>query len=146
MWSVLGNPCRLWSSGICIYIYIYIFAHGKITTYMLLMKYLHKSAEYVYMYHCVKSVHIRSYSGPHFATFGLNTKRYSVSLRVQSECGKMQTRITPNTDTFYALLTFWFSVWGHSEKKPYLFLRNKEHFHLPLGKSLIFAENLNKDH
>ena len=24
-----------------------------------------------------------------------------LSLRIQSECGKMQTRITPNTDTFY---------------------------------------------
>ena len=28
--------------------------------------------------HCVKSVRIRSYSGPHFPTFGLNTERYSV--------------------------------------------------------------------
>ena len=26
-----------------------------------------------------------------------------ISLRVQSECGKMWTRITPNTDTFYAV-------------------------------------------
>ena len=51
-----------------------------------------------------KSVHIRSYSGPHFPAFGLNTERYSVSLRIQSECGKMRTRITPNTDTFYAVL------------------------------------------
>ena len=25
-----------------------------------------------------------------------------VSLRIQSECGKMRKRITPNTDTFYA--------------------------------------------
>ena len=27
--------------------------------------------------HCVKSVRIRSYSGPYFAAFGLNTGRYS---------------------------------------------------------------------
>ena len=27
----------------------------------------------------------------------------SVSLCMQSECGKMRTRITPNTDTFYAV-------------------------------------------
>ena len=27
----------------------------------------------------------------------------SVSLRIQSECGKMQTRITPSTDTFHAV-------------------------------------------
>ena len=29
--------------------------------------------------HCMKSVRIRSYSGPHFPIFGLNTKRYGVS-------------------------------------------------------------------
>ena len=33
--------------------------------------------------HCVKSVCIRSYSGPHFPVFGLNTERYRV-------CGKMR--------------------------------------------------------
>ena len=27
----------------------------------------------------------------------------SVSLRIQSKCGKIRTRITPNTDTFYAV-------------------------------------------
>ena len=34
-------------------------------------------------YHCVKSVRIRSYSGPYFPTFGLNTDRYSVSVRMR---------------------------------------------------------------
>ena len=53
--------------------------------------------------HCVKGVRIQSYSGPHFHAFGLNTERYSVSLRILSECGKMRTRITPNTDTFYTV-------------------------------------------
>ena len=53
--------------------------------------------------HCVKSVRIRSYSGPHFPAFVLNTERNGVSLRIQSECGKMGTRITPNTDTFHAV-------------------------------------------
>ena len=28
--------------------------------------------------HCVKSVRIWSYSGPHFPEFGLNTERYSL--------------------------------------------------------------------
>ena len=51
----------------------------------------------------MKSVRIRSYSGPHFPVFGLNVERYSVSLRIQSECRKMQARITPNTDTFYVV-------------------------------------------
>ena len=32
-------------------------------------------------------------------------ERYGVSLRIQSEYGKMRTRITPNTDTFYAVRT-----------------------------------------
>ena len=53
--------------------------------------------------HCVKSVRILSYSSPHFPVIGLNTKIYRVSLRIQFEYGKIQTRITPNTDTFYAV-------------------------------------------
>ena len=55
-------------------------------------------------FHCVKSFRIRNYSGPHFPAFGLNTGRYSVPFRIHSECGKMRIRITPNTDTFYAVL------------------------------------------
>ena len=49
--------------------------------------------------HCVKSVHIWSYSGPHFPVFGLNTERDGVSLHIQSECREMWTRLTPNKDT-----------------------------------------------
>ena len=52
---------------------------------------------------CVKSVHIRSYSGPHFSAFGLNRERYGASLCIQSKCGKMRARITPNMDTLYAV-------------------------------------------
>ena len=55
--------------------------------------------------HCVKSVCIRSYPGPPFPAFGLNTEIHSTSLRIQSECGKIRTRITPNRDTFYAMLS-----------------------------------------
>ena len=54
--------------------------------------------------HCVKNVRIRSYSGPHFPAFGRNTERYGVTLRIHSKCGKMRTRITPNTDTFYTVI------------------------------------------
>ena len=53
--------------------------------------------------YCVKIVRIRSFSGPHFPTFGLNTERSCVSLRIESKCGKIQTRRTPNTDTFHAV-------------------------------------------
>ena len=65
--------------------------------------------------YCVKSVRIRSYSGSYFPAFELNRERYSVpisiqsvSLRIQSKYMKMQTRITPNMDTFYAvgIITF----------------------------------------
>ena len=54
--------------------------------------------------HFLKSVRIRSYFGPYFPAFGLNTERYGESLRIQCECGNMRTGITPNTDTFYANL------------------------------------------
>ena len=39
-----------------------------------------------------ESVQTRSISGPHFLAFELNTERYEVSLRIQSECGKIWTR------------------------------------------------------
>ena len=51
----------------------------------------------------VKSVHIRSYSGPHFPVFGLNMERYGVSVHIQSECGNIWTGITPNMETFYVV-------------------------------------------
>ena len=55
------------------------------------------------LFHCVKSVCIRRYSGPYFPAFELNMERYSVSFRFQPECGKIRTRITPNTDAFYSV-------------------------------------------
>ena len=67
--------------------------------------------------HYVKSVRIRSYSGPHFPVFGLNTDRSGVSLRIQSKWGKIRTRVTPNTDTFYAVMTWLrnpYSKWAFS--------------------------------
>ena len=54
--------------------------------------------------HCVKSARVRSYSGPHFPAFGLNTERSlysvcilcnSVSLRIQSKCGKIREKCGP---------------------------------------------------
>ena len=54
--------------------------------------------------HCIKCVPIWSYSGPYFPVFGLNTERYIIFVRIQSECGKIRTRITTNTDTFHAVL------------------------------------------
>ena len=57
--------------------------------------------------HCLKSVRIRSYSGLHFPAFGLNMERYGVSEEfhgIQSECGKIWTRITANTNAFHAVM------------------------------------------
>ena len=53
---------------------------------------------------CVKTVCIWSCSGSHFPAFGLNRERCGVSLRIQSEWGKMRTRITPNMGTFNAVM------------------------------------------
>ena len=47
--------------------------------------------------HGVKSVRIRSYSGPYFPAFGTDTKRYG-----EIQIGEIRTRITSNTDNFYA--------------------------------------------
>ena len=33
------------------------------------------------LFHCVRGVRIRSYSGPYFPAFGLNTERYGVRMR-----------------------------------------------------------------
>ena len=50
----------------------------------------------------MKVVRIWRCSGPYFSAFGLNTGRYEVSLYIQSECGKIQARKTPNKETFHA--------------------------------------------
>ena len=54
--------------------------------------------------HYVKRVRIQSNSGPYFPAFRLNTEVYDVSLRIQSECGKIGARITPNMDIIYAVI------------------------------------------
>ena len=55
------------------------------------------------VFHCLKSVRIRSFSGTYCLAFGLNTEIYSISLRIPSECAKIGTRNTEiqnlNTDT-----------------------------------------------
>ena len=66
----------------------------------------------------MKIVRILSYSGPHFPALELNAERYFVSLRIQSECGKIRTIITPNTDTFY-------EVPGTGKSVMFLYLNHK---------------------
>ena len=42
--------------------------------------------------HCVKSVQIRSFSGPYFPAFGMNPEIYSVNHCIHSKCEKVWTR------------------------------------------------------
>ena len=69
----------------------------------------------------MKSVRIRSYSGPYLDAFGQNTDRYRLALRIQSECGKIRTRITANTDILHAVKH---SKETLSETFPKLLLKN----------------------
>ena len=67
------------------------------------MKYLKWCRDWVLYFnikHCVKSVRIRSFSGPYFPAFGLNTKIYSADIRIQFKCRK-----TP----FSAIMYQWLS-------------------------------------
>ena len=41
------------------------------------------------------------FSGPYFSAFGQNTERYSGSLRIRSECGKIRTRKKIRSWTFF---------------------------------------------
>ena len=71
-----------------------------------LTNFLAKLNPYLFITHYVKSAHIRSFCGPYFPAFGVNTQRYGVSLCIQSECGKRVTRETLNTDTFHVVTIF----------------------------------------
>ena len=46
------------------------------------------------MHHYMKSVRIQSFSGLYIPAYELNTERYSVSVRSQSEYGKIRTLFT----------------------------------------------------
>ena len=54
-------------------------------------------------FHCVKSVRIRSFFWSVFSRIRTEYGDLRVHLRIQSECGKIRTRKSPNTDTFYAV-------------------------------------------
>ena len=87
--------------------------------------------------HCVKSFYIWGYSGPYFPAFALNTERYFVSLRIQSEYGKTLARITPNTDTFHAVKSLRIS----NKFEKFLSLRNFTQLHW-MEKEISKKQNL----
>ena len=53
--------------------------------------------------HSVTTVRIRSFTGSYFPAFGLDTERYGISFRIQSECRKIQTKETPNMNFFHVV-------------------------------------------
>ena len=79
--------------------------------YVSLLKKFNKMKWIVYLYykwHYVKTVRIRSYSGQHFSRIFPHSDwiRRGISpcsVRMRENVGKMLTRITPNTDSFYAV-------------------------------------------
>ena len=82
--------------------------------------------------HYVQSVRIRSFSGPSYFAFRLNTERYGVSLRIKSKCGKIRTRKTPNNDTFYVVPPLYFN-------NPTVELT---HLGLQLDNKILFIEQI----
>ena len=54
--------------------------------------------------HCVKSVRIQSYSGPHFSRMFPHLDIFPYSVLIRENVGKMRTRITLHTDLFYAVV------------------------------------------
>ena len=66
--------------------------------------------------------------------------RYCASLHIQSECGKMRTRITPNTDSFYAVISFIFPLKSYQSTKTitWIFFQSKLHIFKLLIVLFIF--------
>ena len=58
----------------------------------------------IYTIHCVKSVRIWSYSGPHFRRIFLHSFEYSVFLRIQSDSGKMWENVDQNISKYGHIL------------------------------------------
>ena len=54
----------------------------------------------LFRFQCVKSVSIRSFSGPYFLAFRLNRNWYRVSFRILLKRRKIRTRKTSNTGLF----------------------------------------------
>ena len=66
---------------------------------------LHKKCPYLEFHWSIFSC-IRTENGVFKVNYKVNAKIYKVNLRIQSKCGKMQTRETPNMDIFYKMIDF----------------------------------------
>ena len=69
----------------------YILSVIKSTNNNILLRFLIQFMHLFTIPDFAKSVRIRSLSGPYLPAFVLNTERYGVPLRIQSECGKIRT-------------------------------------------------------
>ena len=82
------------------------------SSYLIKLFEIHSCNSWRYYYsiignkHCVKRVRTRSFSGPYFRAFGMNTERYSPYVRIESESGKIWTRKSPDTVTFHAVKVY----------------------------------------
>ena len=65
----------------------------------------------------VKSDRVWSYFGSYFSAFALNSEVYFVNLRIQSECGKIRSRQSLNTDNIckvsYLKLHILGDIWNY---------------------------------
>ena len=118
----------------------------------------------------MKSVRVWRFCCPYVPSFGLNTERYRVSIRIQPKYGKMQKNTngskTVNTDTFHTVwiiskttfstirafdlwyqkfICFYSDWWLKSSTNP--FLRDKNLEMLALQKKLIeMSKYVHKKH
>ena len=58
------------------------------------------------MTHCVKSVDIRSYSGPYFPAFGLSNSEYGHFVRSECDFGKNDDSVVGN-ETYLRFPNYW---------------------------------------
>ena len=97
--DILDVVVCLFSSLVSVYNFMSIFFLVPESLYVFLQVLKPKTSED----HYVKSIQIRSFSGPYFLVFEVNTERYSVSLHIQSEYREIRTRIN--------------SVFGHFSRR-----------------------------
>ena len=66
--------------------------------------------------HCVKSVPFRSYSGPYFPAFGLNTKRYSARILLSYQSKKKNHYVMTRESNIGSFLYEW-TKWPNEVNK-----------------------------
>ena len=83
-------------------------------------------------FHCVKSVQIRSFSGPYSPVFGLNTERYQYLSVFSLNVGKFGLEKTLYLNTFHAMLVSCLT---------FIILQNFLHNHT---QQFLLGENIGK--